>query len=103
MEEDIYHIYNRGSDKRQIFMDEKDWGRFLECLRELNNKNNISLRDLHDKAKYKGSTSGSSPRLNLCEPPKQGEKLVEVLCYCLMPNHFHLILRSLVENGISIS
>ena len=101
MDENIHHIYNRGADKRRIFMDEQDCKRFLECLRDLNNKKNVSLRDLHDKAQYKGSTSGNSPRLNLCESPKD-ERLVEVLCYCLMPNHFHLILRSLVENGIAI-
>lgn len=97
MENNIYHIYNRGVGKNPIFNDETDCERFLECLRELNCNQNVSIRDLHDRAEYKGSTSGDSPRLNLC-----GSPLVEILCYCLIPNHYHLILRALVENGISI-
>ena len=35
----FYHIYNRGVDKRKIFMDDKDYYRFLFSLRDFNDKN----------------------------------------------------------------
>jgi len=89
-----YHIYNRGSDKRDIFMEEKDCERFLECLREFNTAKNINIRDLRDS---------KSPMFNLGESPKLniGDNLVAILCYCLIPNHFHLILKELVDGGIA--
>ena len=84
-----YHIYNRGSDKRAIFMDERDCERFMECLKEFNTEKNINIRDLRDQREVKTPLD-----------PISG-KLVEVFCYCLMPNHFHLILKELVEGGIA--
>ena len=43
--EEIFHVYNRGTDKRAIFIDDMDHRRFLESLREFNTPNNIALRD----------------------------------------------------------
>ncbi len=74
----FYHIYNRGVDKRDIFMEDGDYIRFLRILSVFNNMERC-------RSSYRGPSS---------------QKLVGVLCYCLMPNHFHLILTPLVENGI---
>ncbi len=74
----FYHIYNRGVEKRDIFIEDRDYIRFLRILSVFNNVERC-------RSSYRGPTS---------------QKLVGVLCYCLMPNHFHLILTPLVENGI---
>ncbi|MFZ2970979.1 MAG: transposase [Minisyncoccia bacterium] len=67
----FYHIYNRGVDKRVVFEDEEDHIRFINRLLEYN------------------QNSEKEPLF------------VDVVCFCLMPNHFHLVLRPIVENGIT--
>ena len=77
----IYHIYNRGSDKRVTFLDADDHQRFVNGLIEYNDAN--PARD---------------PRVQVAMPRL---KLVEILCYCLMPNHFHLMIRQTRDGGIT--
>jgi len=67
-----YHIYNRGVDKRIIFQDKGDYFRFLYYLRSL-----------------RGSASS-----------KEAEPLISLIAYTLLPNHFHLLIKQLKENGI---
>ncbi len=86
----FYHVFNRGTDKRDVFADEQDYRRFLFSMKGFNDVN---------------STLNFYRRLNVGSPtslkPINQESLVEILCYCLMPNHFHLIVRQLKENGIT--
>jgi len=89
-----YHIYNRGSDKRDIFMDERDYERFLECLNFYNSPNQIDLYKIKREDPI-------SPRLGEIGSSLCSLGFVEVFCYCLMPNHFHLILKEPVEGGIA--
>lgn len=83
----IYHLYNRGVEKRQIFLDDQDYNIFLRFIEEL-----LSLPpDLKSIKKdfiFKGSTFIGIPRhpLNLY-------KQIELLAFCLMPNHFHLLIK----------
>ncbi|MBU4536549.1 transposase [Patescibacteria group bacterium] len=83
---EYYHIFNRGVDKRIIFKDIHDIQRFLKSLRRFNTT--ISVGSIH--------FGHSVP-----ESKEEPEKLVEIVAYCLNPNHFHLILTPLVEGGIS--
>ncbi len=89
---EYYHIYNRGVDKRIIFDDYFDILRFKQSMEEFNLVEPIGSifcnRFNHKKDKLR------------CSTPKSG-KLVEIVAYCLNPNHYHLILTPLVENGIS--
>ncbi len=94
--EQIYHIYNRGVDKRDIFIDKNDVYRFVESTKEFNREDKIlSLANLH------------KPKLNsqIAALPLSGEEnkkpLVEIIGYCLNPNHFHFILKQSVDDGIS--
>jgi putative transposase len=75
-----YHVYNRGVDKRNIYLSAKDKDRFKEQLIRFNNT----------------ELAG-----HLCEEHSNGEKLVEVISYCLMPNHFHILLKQVEDSGIS--
>jgi len=92
------HIYNRGSRKMPIVFDEADKWRFLKTLRYFNDEYsscNIwrSVKKIIDSGKC-----------NQFERPKDWPSprpLVKVLAYCLMPNHFHLLLEEIREDGIS--
>jgi len=84
---EFYHVYNRGNSKQDIFNDKADYMHFLKLLCFLNTQNPQSLRYLSEDFLipiYKGKN-----------------KLVSIGCYCLMPNHFHLILTQ--KEGGSIS
>jgi putative transposase len=89
-EGEYYHVYNRGVDKRKTFMDNEDHYRFLHDLYELNDKNNTPAFC------RRSELVGSEAPYN-----EKRELLVEIVCFCLMPNHFHLILKQLTEKGIS--
>lgn len=87
---EIYHIYNRGTDKRVIFEDEDDFQRFLQSLQEFNVLEPIGSIYEHSRLKkeeFGGSTSKS-------------DSLVEIIAYCLNPNHFHLLLKQVAERGV---
>lgn len=91
--ENYYHIFNRGTDKRQIFMDDEDYLRFLHDMYEFN--------DEHHAPRWKEN------KLHLMKgkkPEKEFERrpIVNILAFCLMPNHFHLILKPLVDKGTSL-
>lgn len=82
----IYHIFNRGSEKRIIFQSNRDRSRFLKSLQY------YQLAD--PKPRFsKFSLSGKKELKN--------KKVVEIFCYCLMPNHFHLLIKQYEEGGIS--
>ncbi len=92
--EEIYHIYNRGTDKRVIFSDEFDFQRFIKSLEEFNAIDPIG-------SIYEHSFSKSKKESQLGNPVSKSEQLVEIIAYCLNPNHYHLLLRQLAPNGIS--
>jgi len=86
----IYHIYNRGVEKRKVFIDEKDHLRFISDLLEFNDKNPAINLNYHTTHKQ---------YLEVRLPNK--EEIVEIFAFCLMPNHFHLILKQKKERGIT--
>jgi REP element-mobilizing transposase RayT len=61
-----YHVYSRGSEKRVIFLDKADKGRFLDRLEEYKNLHNV-----------------------------------KIIAYCLMPNHYHLLIQQNSDEAIS--
>lgn len=84
---EIYHIYNRGSEKRDIFTQYKDYKKFKQTF-------------------YYYQFTGPKPRLSISSfnsfQPNPQQKLVEILAYCLMPNHFHFMVKQIKDKGISI-
>lgn len=88
---EFYHIYNRGTEKRNIFSSEADRERFLALLYLCNATEPVHIDNIQ---KQQGSTL-----LELL--PERQTTLVDICAYCLMPNHFHLLLREKEESGIS--
>lgn len=91
----IYHIYNRGVEKRNVFTREKDYLRFIHDLYEFNDADPVSNLWYY----FNPKTSEVEPRY-IPREKKKRKLLVEILAFVLMPNHYHLILRQLRENGI---
>jgi len=87
--QEYYHVYNRGTEKRKIFLTKSDYERFLVLLYLSNGSKPIQLNN------YRGSTSVELLQID------RGVTLVDIIAYCLMPNHFHLLLRQHTEGGIS--
>ena len=85
-EGEYYHVYNRGVDKREIFLDKKDHERFVRLLYLANGSKPYVYREVQNK------------ELNIID---RGEPLVAIGAYCLMPNHFHLLLKEITGGGIT--
>lgn len=94
VEENIYHIYNRGVEKRDVFLKDKDYLRFVHDLYEFNDE------DAASNIWYYFSPSSEVEPHYIPKERKQRKLLVEILAFVLMPNHYHLMIRQLRENGI---
>lgn len=92
----MYHIYNRGVDKRDIFSDKNDLYRFIESIKEFNRTDKIN--SLANLRKSKLSSQIAARPLSGGE---NRELLVEIVAYCLNPNHFHFILKQSADEGIT--
>lgn len=79
---EFYHLYSRGVEKRVVFLDTQDHQHFLYLMYVCNTKRSIKLRDIGKNF-------------------DRGETVVNVGAYCLMPNHFHILIHEKVQNGIS--
>lgn len=94
----IYHIYNRGVDKREIFMEETDKWRCLQGLCLFNDEKN-SNNILWQIEKNRGEVNLKILKDYIVKEGK--EPIVRILAYCLMPNHYHLLVEELQKRGIS--
>jgi|SRR3989344_3254607 len=82
----IYHIYNRGVEKRKIFQDKQDYNIFLNYIKEyLSPPPDIS--QLKTQFILQGETFKGLRRL-----PRNYYKKITLIAYCLLPNHFHLLI-----------
>lgn len=97
VENQTYHIYNRGVEKREIFTDDKDRFRFIHDLFEFNDENAVSNVSYYFNTNTK-SMEVEPQYLNRERKPRK--LLIEILVFTLMLNHFHLILRQKRKDGI---
>ena len=84
---EFYHLYNRGNSKQKIFLNKKDYCRFVDLLYAVNREEKFNFSDL---------PKGISVYEKTSENP-----LVAIGAYCLMPNHFHILVTPIVEDGVS--
>jgi putative transposase len=84
---DTYHVVNRGTDKRDIFLSEHDYQTFLKYLHIYVADPQI-IQSVYPKLRH-----------NLKKNSMYGE--VDILAYCLMPNHFHLLVRQSTGSGVT--
>jgi REP element-mobilizing transposase RayT len=86
---EFYHVFNRGVDKRNIFSNRSQQYFFFNRLQLLNTTDNSKYFN-NQRNKHKDQEVNGS-----------GEKLVSIVAYSLLPNHYHLLLKQEVDNGIS--
>ncbi len=83
--ENHYHIYNRGAHKAPIFLDASDYHRFLHLLYVANCNKPVRLSQLNRARIYQY---------------ERRDTLVNIISYCLMPNHFHILVGEKTEKNI---
>ena len=80
---EYYHLYNRGNSKQTIFHDDQDYRYFMRLLLALNNTKRSKSRNVRSDV-------------------DNGENIISIGSYCLMPNHFHILVREEKDGGISL-
>jgi len=85
---DLYHVLNRGVDKRNIFLDEKDYIRFIHNMYEFNNLDNINPNHRLNNSNHLYNS-------------KRRETLIKIHGWCLMKNHYHLLLSENNDGGLT--
>lgn len=83
---EYYHIFNRGVAKMNVFTNSFDYRRFLKTIQYY-------------------QVEGPKPRFSIFSSSTQSlntnKKVISLITYCLMPNHFHLLVRQEKDGGIS--
>lgn len=85
---EYYHIYNRGFEKKILYRKTSDCSRFIDTLRFLTYENDLSFSHFLQRKNKSQYCIIPNDKLSLC-------------CYCLMPNHFHLLIKQEKQAGIS--
>jgi len=88
---EYYHLYNRGNDKRTVFLDECDYKRFMALLYMCNTTGPLDMRKFFNEGKAFADIFSE----------KRKDTLVDIGVYTLMPNHFHILIHEKIEKGIS--
>lgn len=82
----FYHLFNRGVNKQPIFSNDSDYRRFLEIIAYYMFSGPKPSFSQHQRFQIKSFQSNP--------------KIVEIISYCLMSNHFHFLIRQLQDGGI---
>ena len=88
MKGNIYHITNRGVEKRKIFLNNEYYFRFINNLYDFNNIDQTPM-------------SYKDRRICNLAMRKPSEGLVDIISVCLMPNHYHFLVQQLTETELS--
>jgi len=89
---DLYHVLNRGVEKRDLFMDTRDYARFVHDMYEFNQRaatDNVRRR-MEEMTDFVNPSS---------EPRK---RIVDIRGWCLMKNHYHLLLSERIDGGMTL-
>ena len=83
---ELYHLLNRGVEKRKVFLEDQDRVRFIHDMYSLNDRNNVD----------------PNHRFKEFESTRVREALVDIHAFCLMSNHYHLLVSEIEDGGISM-
>lgn len=110
---EMHHIVLRGIDENLIFKNKDDYYRGIFSIYEFNDSMPVVIQKRREKRKsFKkqlqesrrrastGLSTGLSMVFSGLEFIDERDKLIDVLCFCFMPNHIHLLLRQIKEGGI---
>ncbi len=80
-QDQVYHVYNRGVEKRDIFLDDQDYSVFIGLLKKYLTGKTTNNNNRHAFSSLKGR--------------------IDLLSFCLMPNHFHLLFYQKDEKALT--
>ncbi|MBI5147859.1 MAG: transposase [Parcubacteria group bacterium] len=96
---ELIHVLNRGVDKRKIFLNEQDYFRFIHDLFEFNDQEPADISSYLFRKQY---SVVRRPNIEKRAERKPRKLLVNLLAFCLMPNHYHLFLAPKIKNGVAL-
>ncbi len=89
----IYHIFNRGIDRRNVFTEFREYSRALDLIKYYRYQDTpVSYSKLLQQPR--------EMRSDVLRELARNETHVNILTYCLMPNHFHLMLQQNADKGV---
>lgn len=94
---EVYHIFNKSIADYRIFNDAQEFERMLELIKYYQIENDIKFSAFLELNLVQ--TEGFNNAIDIISQDK--EKLVQIIAYCLMPTHIHLVLKQLKDKGIS--
>lgn len=92
---EVYHVILRGLDDNLIFKDINDYYRGVFSIYEFNNSIPVEIWLRRQQRKREKALGDQIPQLT------QRDLLVDILAFCFMPNHFHLLLKQVNDNGVT--
>lgn len=96
MEGNFFHILNRGVEEREIFYSAEDYLRFAHNLHDFNNiEISLPYRVRHSRHEQIGHAMSDKSFLTRKE-------IVNLFCWCLMPNHIHSLAQEQIDGGASL-
>ena len=87
---ELYHILNRGIDGRKLFLDSQDYVRFIHNMYEFNDAASALEFTRRDARDVNNGHRKSHTR----------KRLVEIHGWCLMKDHYHLLISELIDGGM---
>ena len=100
---ELYHVLNRGVEKRKLFMEDGDRVRFVHDLYDFNDiesANNTSWRLKRTPAGIRAVRAGKNNDLR-GRYSEERDQLVDIHGWCLMGNHYHLLLSERLDGGLT--
>lgn len=96
---ELYHLLNRGVDKRKIFLDDRDRARFVHNMYEFNDTAPAG----NAYRSFDPSSLLQSKMMDLRGPSlrRLREPIVDIHGWCLMGNHYHLLVSEIAEGGLT--
>ncbi len=92
--DNLYHIYNRGVEKMETFTDLYEYRRAIQTI------DYYRFSNPPQRFSKFLQTEQQERELMLKNMKKEGDQLVNIVAFCLMPNHFHFILQQLMDGGV---
>lgn len=91
----IYHVFNRGVSSFPIFLQESDFRRFLELI-------NFLRFNPRFRYSYFARLTLKQKELHLLDLHNNNSPIVDILSFCLMQNHFHLLIKQKKDKGLQV-
>jgi len=96
----VYHVILKGLDNNLIFKNINDYYRGIFSIYEFNNAKPVEIRKRRQARRKEKKQESSGRPTSATSIIDNRDKFVDVLCFCFMPNHIHLLLKQIKDDGV---